>query len=599
MKNKTKCMGIATALALLVGVATAASAQTRKACDANNNGTVDNADIGLLNGCVSAACPTLCGGIGEGTLFPAPNPNAVRCGDGFGDGTAVNTADVGLCARLAIGLPNLHDQGCPVGADAAGCVGALPTCSGTCTGGVRNGLACVDESDCPTINVGSGDITASVRWPANCRVNLTGTVRIKTNGNLDNADTCKTVLTIDGRPSVAVTGDTTAAAVPALFILPGARIGANGAPTDPIIMTSNNPPHSPNDWGGLNILGRSTVNTNTTGTCTGFAEGVPEAFGGCIEDDNSGIVTYTSVRFAGRLFTPDNELNSITMNAVGSGTEYHHVQAHFGADDCHEWFGGTVNTHHLVASGCGDDGFDWQLGFTGSLQYGLMFQNSGNLSAGSGQSRGIEADNSEFGFEDLPRSNPSMCNLTLIGAQGAAGSDTGIFLRRGTAGTIGNSVIVNWQDVGTELGDTSTCNIACSAANTLNPNQPNLRVKNSIFFDNGAGNAHTKSSAPAGCVCGAELSKDWYDELVANEGVRNASGVAPTVDPQLSQTYPPANQVPDARSNPNPVFTAGDCTAVNENFEDTAYVGALDPMASCNTSVCDWLDTSWVSFNTN
>ena len=50
----------------------------------------------------------------------------------------------------------------------------------------------------------------------------------------------------------------------------------------------------------------------------------------------------------GKELTPDNELNIITLNGIGSGTIWDHTQANVGFDDCNEWFGGTMNAKFMV-----------------------------------------------------------------------------------------------------------------------------------------------------------------------------------------------------------------------------------------------------------
>ena len=60
----------------------------------------------------------------------------------------------------------------------------------------------------------------------------------------------------------------------------------------------------------------------------------------------------------------------------------------------------------------------------------------GTLTDTGGDSRGIEADNSEFDQAAIPFSDPDFCNVTFIGGKNQPlannGSDAGILLRRGT-----------------------------------------------------------------------------------------------------------------------------------------------------------------------
>jgi len=597
-KSWKQALGVIAAALTVVSIGAAAEAQTRLAGDLNNDGQVNVTDVTILSSCAAGTCSpaasTLCGGVGLGNPFSAPNPNGIRCGDAFGDhsvaGAAINS-DLGALVESVAQLPVQYEPlGAFIGNIRSGCptdpMVAAPVCSGTCSGGVNAGGACSDDTDCPTINV-SGNILASERWPKNCRVRLTGTVLVDTP---ETASAPVTVLTIEAGSTVV--GDTAAVgAVPALIILPGARLVAQGTQANPIIMTSNNPPRAANDWGGLMLNGRSTVNRPN---CQNAAEGLSEPYGGCIPDDNSGIITYVRSEFSGRLFTPDNELNNFTMNAVGSKTKINHVQAHFGADDCIEWFGGTVDSSHMVATACGDDGFDWQLGFTGSLQYGFMQQSLSNFSAGNNQSRGIEADNSEFGFEDLPRSNPGMCNLTLIGTGPTnlttIGADRGILLRRGTSGKLANMIVANWNREGVNLSDASTSNQACNAGPTLGA----LTMSDSIFYSNGSGTTTHASGSPGG-NCGTTAA--WYglQSNLANANGSNAN------NPAVSVTYPATGQLYDTTRPGASAFTptAGACTGIRDFFDDTTYAGAFDPSAPCNvaTGPCGWLSKPWINFD--
>jgi len=159
-----------------------------------------------------------------------------------------------------------------------------------------------------------------------------------------------------------------------------------------------------------------------------------EFFGGNNPTDNSGVVKYTQILFAGFAVRPDEELNGLTLMGVGSGTKIDYVQVHAGLDDGVEMFGGTVNMKHLVLTENRDDAFDWTSGFKGRTQFVLVKQ-----SPGVGD-RGIEADNNEKNHDSLPRAHPILSNFTIIG-RNDTGATEGILLRRGTAGNIWNSVV--------------------------------------------------------------------------------------------------------------------------------------------------------------
>jgi hypothetical protein len=74
--------------------------------------------------------------------------------------------------------------------------------------------------------------------------------------------------------------------------------------------------------------------------------------------------------------------------------------------------------------------------------------------------KAIEADNNEFNFAATPRSNPVLSNLTLVGTNpptpGAGTSNIGVHLRRGTAATVLNSIVVGFRGPGLSLSDAAT-----------------------------------------------------------------------------------------------------------------------------------------------
>ena len=219
-----------------------------------------------------------------------------------------------------------------------------------------------------------------------------------------------------------------------LCVTRGAKLEAEGAADAPIVFTPDNDTGVRGQWGGLIINGKSHLNKSG-----GVAQGegnTGEYGGGATPDleDNSGTLKYVRVEYAGRLLTTEDELNGIALQAVGSGTTVDYVQVHMNKDDGSEWFGGTVNVKHILVTGIADDSFDWTAGWTGKGQFMIAQQYA---DAGD---RMIEADNSGSSNDALPRSQPTLSNLTLVG-QGLDGAgDTGILLREGTAANISNAV---------------------------------------------------------------------------------------------------------------------------------------------------------------
>ncbi|MBX3617826.1 hypothetical protein [Nitrosomonas sp.] len=305
----------------------------------------------------------------------------------------------------------------------------------------------------------SGEITTNVTLTKNINWILSGGVYI----GGDN----KQSATITVNPGTKIFGQSGA---DYLFIRRGSKIMAEGTPDNPIVMTGPLQ-QSPGEWGGLLIAGNAPINGCNVGValCEAPFEAITsEFFGGNNETDNSGILKYVQVLFAGFAVRPDEELNGLTLMGVGSGTVINYVQVHSGLDDGVEMFGGTVQMKHLVLTDNRDDAFDWTSGFKGRAQFVLIKQ-----SPGIGD-RGIEADNNEKNHDSLPRAHPVLSNFTIIG-RNDTGATQGILLRRGTAANIWNTVITGSPE----------CIRIDSASTYINAGSPGsltgeLTIRNSI-----------------------------------------------------------------------------------------------------------------------
>ena len=124
-------------------------------------------------------------------------------------------------------------------------------------------------------------------------------------------------------------------------------------------------------------------------------------YGGTDDNDNSGILTYVRIEYAGIAFQPNNELNSLTLGGVGKGTTIHHIQNSFGGDDAFEWFGGSVDSKFLVAYKTVDDMFDTDFGYTGRNQFSLGISDP-KIADVSG-SNGFEGRTRHFEHSNLQR----------------------------------------------------------------------------------------------------------------------------------------------------------------------------------------------------
>lgn len=245
--------------------------------------------------------------------------------------------------------------------------------------------------------------------------------------------------------------------VSALVIARGAKIVAKGSADKPVIFTSASPNPQSGDWGGIVICGKAPVNTTFNGAA-GLLQvegGIDNAngdglAGGTDAADNSGILSYVRVEYAGYAFQPDKEINSLTMAAVGSGTQIDHIQVAFAKDDAYEWFGGTVNCKYLIAYKTQDDDFDTDNGYSGYVQFGISLRDS--AVADISKSEAFESDNNSSGSTATPFTSAVFSNMTAIGPRASLyGTGNSLFLagahiRRNSKISIMNSVFMGWPN---------------------------------------------------------------------------------------------------------------------------------------------------------
>ena len=251
-----------------------------------------------------------------------------------------------------------------------------------------------------------------------------------------------------------------------LSVKQGGYVFIQGESTNPIVFTplKDNPTYG--DWGGIIINGYATINTGLTAE----GEGGTGIYGGDDDHDDSGILRYVRVEYAGKVLGTDNELNGFSFNGVGDETTVEYIQAYKGSDDGIEFFGGTLNVRYAVSTHNQDDSFDWTHGWRGKGQYWLVQQGP------DGGDRGIEADNN--GDDNLlePYSNPTLANLTLIGVNDGDSLNTGMRLREGTKGQIFNVYVTGFPKYGIRVSDEVTLQ---------NVENGELFVANSLVENNG------------------------------------------------------------------------------------------------------------------
>ena len=240
----------------------------------------------------------------------------------------------------------------------------------------------------------SGFISKDETWSASCVHILKDRVIVKEGATL----------TIE--PGTIIKGEAgTGANASVLVIARGAQLNAQGTPSNPIVftsiadeVTSVQTPGTNLDatkakgfWGGLIILGNAPISpkTGTTEQIEGIPADVAEGnYGGTDVTDNSGTITYVSIRFGGTLIGEGNEINGLTLGGVGSGTTINHIEVVGNVDDGIEFFGGSVNVNDAIVLYQGDDAFDVDQAYSGTLDNFIYI-------AGADSDHGLEIDGPE------------------------------------------------------------------------------------------------------------------------------------------------------------------------------------------------------------
>jgi hypothetical protein len=392
-------------------------------------------------------------------------------------------------------------------------------------------------SDCPTgtaesgaLCVLSGRITTSLTLTADKPYLLSGPVFI---GDGDS----ETVLNIEAGTTIYGLKDPGSPGT--LIIDRGSRIEAVGTADAPIVFTSDQLEGQKDrgDWGGIIINGFAPINGCDSAPCSAEGEGSTGVYGGDDPADNSGTLKYVRVEYAGTLFSEDNELNGIAFQGVGSGTVVDYVQVHMNKDDGIEFFGGTVSAKHVVLTGVGDDSIDWTDGWVGNIQFAIVKQYEDN------GDNGIEADNNKANNDLLPRSNPTLANLTFVGN---SNTDIGILVREGTGVTISKAVISGFGDACLVLDNPATFANACTEDGSL------------VNMDNIVLNCETQIEEPDT----AEFTPDCSTQSIFDRGVGNQS----TRGSVLNNYMPIADSV---------LTESAEAAELGAWFDEANYIGAI------------------------
>lgn len=290
----------------------------------------------------------------------------------------------------------------------------------------------------------SENIAVSTTWTSDTVYNLTEQIYVLPGATL----------TIEAGTLV----QSTAEGGGSLAVCRGAQIFVQGTRENPVIMTSSRDSltswhEGANEWGNLTIMGRGLISASHYGDLPvtyvedvdgveggevithtnnkwpdGMSKKVMEGlvaefegdpkvlYGGDDDNDDSGSISFLSIRYGGKVIGLANELNGLSLGAIGRETDINYVEIMNNVDDGIEIWGGTVNLKYVSIWNIGDDSFDVDEGWRGRAQFGLIVQGH-SLDAGQGSGVGdncFETDGAEDA-DAQPVTTSTIYNFTVVG----------------------------------------------------------------------------------------------------------------------------------------------------------------------------------------
>ena len=417
-----------------------------------------------------------------------------------------------------------------------------------------------------------GIITADQHWKSTTTYHLRGYVYVTNNA----------VITLD--PGTKIVSNKDSAGV--LVIYRGAKIVAEGTAAAPIVFTSAETSPAPGDLGGVVLVGQAKGNANHS-VLEGGVDPAFSVFGGTNDADNSGVLKYVRIEYGGKAVNPGDEINGLSLYAVGSGTTIDYVEVVRGLDDAFEFFGGDVNCKHLIAYNSADDDYDMDDGFRGKIQYAISIKDpafTDNKGTTGDISNNFEVDNvnpsNGFLWTRSPITFPVLSNFTAIGPNNAAGTSAdygyGMRWRRGSKFILANSIVMGGQRAGLDLDDDSTLSYYAKDTSTfynsfLHSYGPNFKIDKQVIVP-----PIIDTAALHALVIGRDGSVVYSN----------------AADIKLTDPFNNANPKVMPASGSPALSTAGkfDFGLLTDGFfEHTSYIGAMD-------GTNDWT-SGWAVFN--
>jgi len=317
-------------------------------------------------------------------------------------------------------------------------------------------------------------------------------------------------------------------------------------------------------------------------------------YGGTDDNDNSGRMSFCSVRYGGFILSTANEINGITTGAVGRSTVIEFCEVYNNADDDVENFGGTYNMSYCAGLFGGDDGLDIDQGYRGNVQFWFHLQDNstasgvttGRLSANYGDCTG-EWDGGESPIISKPGSVFTVFNATTIGRN----TGKAINWKENSGGKVFNSIWANAGKMRLEGGATVSTTAAADGTTSVNrflftrtsggefdeagvgtaATEPDAMFKYSTIQGTIASTANTRAGYWTGTSPALDAILDTYNiTYTATTPLVNQAKADGTLDPRLK-----SDAATQRTGGIKPSVSGPGGTARSTWFVDTGFQGAF------------------------
>lgn len=310
-------------------------------------------------------------------------------------------------------------------------------------------------------------------------------------------------LTIE--PGTVILGDFNSKG--SLTITRGSKIIAKGAQTDPIVFTSNRRVKRSGDWGGLILLGNARLNKFGVGSVGSLFNDISYTtnglsnYGGESDDDNSGVLEFVRIEYAGKKLDNDDIFSALLLAGVGSETVIENIMTSFAGGNSFEVLGGNTSMSKLVSFKASGSDFRFNYGAQSNLYNSLAVRSP--YASNSLGSRCLQVlSYNKVGEVDFQKSGTSVTaqNLTLL-----TDSDN-----------LEAAIKMNLVQEAIYIGENAALDITKSVISGFSPavilaegikiNQQNLEkiTLSDMLFDNCNGNIFTEFSS------NNEDLENWY-----------------------------------------------------------------------------------------